>query len=310
MQVSSCPAPTVVSATALSATSVQIEFSRRINPASVNANGSQFAGDNGLAISAAVVDDRTVTLTTSSQGNSSYAVSVANTVTDTLGTGVGTPNTAMFAGFVTRAVLRLTEIAPSIASATINRDLIELKAITGGTLQGITVTQALSIVDTFVTLPAVTVATGDVIVVHLNPDSNAAAESASKMQSPSAMFPANYDTAWDILGTTQNVTHTARVIEVRDSFGTLQDAAAFLHSSTVPTSGFVSRVEAIQTLGHWLPADCGGSACDATNIAGIVVDWAGTGTTAAGNTVRRAVGAADTHTKNDWSVGPHTLGAG
>jgi hypothetical protein len=44
----SCPAPKVVSAVALSATSVQVTFDRLIDPATLHTNGDQFTFSNGL----------------------------------------------------------------------------------------------------------------------------------------------------------------------------------------------------------------------------------------------------------------------
>ena len=57
----------VVSAVATSPTSVQITFARNIDTASVMANGSQFTADNGLTLSAPVVSNNLITLTTSGQ---------------------------------------------------------------------------------------------------------------------------------------------------------------------------------------------------------------------------------------------------
>jgi hypothetical protein len=93
----SCPAPVVAGATGTSATTVQVTFSRQVAPASVAAAGTQFTFDNGLTATAAVVSGRTVTVTTGAQvAGEAYVVTVAQTVTDTLGTPLGTPATATF----------------------------------------------------------------------------------------------------------------------------------------------------------------------------------------------------------------------
>jgi len=98
----SCPAPAVVSATALSPTSLRIAFSRNILGTSVAADGSQFTFDNGLSASAAVVSGRTVTLTTGAQAAGTiYVATIATSVTDLSGGAVGSPGTASFAGFAT-----------------------------------------------------------------------------------------------------------------------------------------------------------------------------------------------------------------
>jgi hypothetical protein len=50
---SNCPAPVLVSATDVSATTVRLTFSRHIDPGSVLGNGSQFTLDGGLTVSGA-----------------------------------------------------------------------------------------------------------------------------------------------------------------------------------------------------------------------------------------------------------------
>jgi hypothetical protein len=98
--VSNCPAPTVLAALATSATTVNITFTR--NVANVNPDGSQFTftGGTGLTASAASVSGRVVTVTTDAQTSGTlYTVTVANSVTDTYNTALGTPATTMFAGF-------------------------------------------------------------------------------------------------------------------------------------------------------------------------------------------------------------------
>ena len=104
ISVTSCPAPRVVSAVALSATTVSVTFDRNIDPATVMAGGAQFVitGSGGLAVSAAVASGaRTVTLTTATQTMAaSYTVTVASTVHDTIGTGIDpAANAATFTGF-------------------------------------------------------------------------------------------------------------------------------------------------------------------------------------------------------------------
>lgn len=100
VQVSGCPAPQVVGAEAGSFTSVDVRFDRLVAATSVDANGSQFTIP-GLTVSAAAVNGKTVTLTTTAQTtSSSYTVTVFHTVTDTYGTSLnGAANTASFTGY-------------------------------------------------------------------------------------------------------------------------------------------------------------------------------------------------------------------
>jgi len=100
VQVSGCPAPNVAGAEAGSSTSVDVRFDRLVAPTSVDANGSQFTIP-GLTVSAAVVNGKIVTLTTTAQSTStSYTVTVSTTVTDTYGTSINAAsNSATFTGF-------------------------------------------------------------------------------------------------------------------------------------------------------------------------------------------------------------------
>src|ERR1044072_5920784 len=96
-----CPDPAVVGATAASAVSVIVTFDRHIDPASVNASGAQFTFDGGLVATAAAVtgDGTEVTVTTTPQViGTTYEVTVASSVQDTLGAGIdATMNSAVFA---------------------------------------------------------------------------------------------------------------------------------------------------------------------------------------------------------------------
>lgn len=99
--IDSCPAPTVTGAIATSETTVDVTFDRMIEPSSVMGDGSQFTFTDSLVASAASVSGNVVTVTTGSQDESvEYTVTVADTVTDLVGTGVDSAaNTAMFMGF-------------------------------------------------------------------------------------------------------------------------------------------------------------------------------------------------------------------
>ncbi len=161
---------------------------------------------------------RQVTLTTSAQTPATnYTVSVAATVTDLLGEPVNPgEDTALFTGFVQPANLVLNEIAPNITSS---KDLIELRATSAGTVNGLTLNSRPT-ATTLATFPNVTVAAGDLIVVHLNADGDfPSSETTAKNQHPSASFPGTYDGAWDFLGGTTGITYSNRVLSVeREGF--------------------------------------------------------------------------------------------
>jgi hypothetical protein len=111
--VATCPAPTVLSIAALSATSVRVSFDRQIDPASITNAATQFTFDNGLTTTAAMPNGKQVILTTSSQApGATYKLTVATTVKDKRGAAVGTPNTATFTSVRTIAVLGARLIVP------------------------------------------------------------------------------------------------------------------------------------------------------------------------------------------------------
>ncbi|NUP04743.1 MAG: hypothetical protein HOW73_01640 [Polyangiaceae bacterium] len=312
-----CDSPTVTNAVAASGTSVQITFSRQIDPASVMANGSQFTFDNGLTASAATASGNTVTVTTSAQSNLTYTVTVAGTVEDTLGTGVGSPDTATFSGFVTPAVLQINEINANITGGC---DLIELRVVSAGVATGFTLTERTGNTanDELTTaFPALTVAANDIILVHIlgqgacNPGGSTN-ETTSKNQQPAATFTANVDTAWDLYATDNGLTNTDNVLIIRDGLGSIQDAV-LLSDDATGTSAVASETAAEQAraAGQWLLANGTPAAMnffvDDDFSANAALDLNGTATTRAGNSIVR--GTADTHTKNDWSVAASTWGA-
>jgi hypothetical protein len=125
-----CPAPKVQAAFAQSATSVKLQFDRQIETSSVTADGTQFTFDNGLTATAATVSGKTVMLTTSPQSASAnYTVTVANSVTDLRGSGVdASATTAMFAGVVPPAIVRINEVNANLSNGC---QLIELRVVQG-----------------------------------------------------------------------------------------------------------------------------------------------------------------------------------
>jgi hypothetical protein len=207
------------------------------------------------------------------------------------------------------ASLLLNEVSPNITSS---HDLIELLVVKGGNTQGITIQQGISSATIFATLPSIDVQVGDRIIVHLNPatatGSAPASETFSIAQYPTALYSANYDTAWDVLGGADGVTYTSRVLLVKDANGAIQDAVPFAGSSA-PAS-FFTDLQTLQSLGLWFPADCGGSPCTGISIPAaqdISVNWTGAGTSPAGNSVQRK--SAKTFLQStDWTVAASTLG--
>ncbi len=99
----SCPAPVVLSAEAIGDATVVVTINRAVDPTSVLTDGSQFTFSHGLTASAASATGNEITVITSAQTPGTvYTVTVAQTVTDLLGTGMAAPpdNQADFTGFI------------------------------------------------------------------------------------------------------------------------------------------------------------------------------------------------------------------
>lgn len=307
-----CPAPVVASAVALSSTSVRITFSRNILASSVAADGSQFTFDNGATASAATVSGRTVTVTTSAQAvGTTYAVTVASTVTDLQGTALGTPSNATFPGFVTPAVVRINEVNANIATSC---DLIELRVVTGGTLNGIKLQERVGgSGELAFTFPPVIVQTNDFVVVHLNASnttcnpSGATQETTSPTEQPASMHPRNYDTAYDFWNADNGLTATDNVFTLFDATGAISDAV-FISNDPVPNMmGVKTAAAATETAAAAVGAASQWDPVLATYIDDVfhmhaVLDLDATGTTAAGNSIQR-VDDTDDHNKADWTTG-------
>lgn len=298
-----CNAPKVQSALATSDTSLVVTFDRDLDGSSLVADGSQLTFDNGLVASAATVAaSNQINVTTASQGmNQSYTVTVASSLKDTLGKGVdGAANTAKFTSFNSVATLQLNELNPAITGSL---NLIELLATGAGNLNGITVEQNITGAVVLATLPNLTVAQGDRVVVHLGA-TTATTETTSQTDCGDASCYAN---AWDVAGGTTGITYSGRVLVVRAPNKTIQDGAAFF-SGTLP-SGFYSDVMALQAAGQWLPADCGGNPCNTNTLAeSVSASWTSCGTGPTGASVARKANA-DTNVAGDWAVGTSTFGA-
>mgnify|MGYP000921063552 CR=1 FL=1 len=307
-----CLPPTVAMAQAASSTSVVITFDRLLDPASVQASDFTFTG--GLTASAVMVSGKTVTVTTSMQtSGTSYTVTVAG-VTDVLGEAIDPAlDEATFTGFVVPAGLLFNEVSPNIASG---RDLVELLVTSPGTVNGVTLLQDGTNVETLATLPDVSVAMGDLIVIHLNPSGATGAapgsETTAKNQYAAAMYSANYDGAWDFHGGNTGITFNNRVFRLEAPGGAILDAVPFvLSNAAAPPAAFPGDLQALQALARWLPADCGGQLCTYTSTptaVSISVDYLGVGSTPTGNTISRKPGM-NTMQKSDWNAaGPHSLG--
>ncbi len=315
LQVLSCPAPRLLYVVPTSGTSLSLRFDRRIRPESVLSSGGQFTFDNGLVATSATVVDTEVRLTTSSQvAGSDYTLTVAGTVQDVMGTGVdATTRSKSFVGFEKPALLNINEVAPNLSTGipSVQRDVVELYVVESGSTVNMTLTT-----DNFVvaTLPRVQVTKGDIIVVHLSPDTATngdapASETLGKDEYPEATHGANYDTAWDFHGASNGfISYTNAVLRVKDPAGTTLDAEAFAQPSMSPP-GFPALLQALQAEGLWQPADCGGALCTYSSVPSaldVSANWAGLPNSRS-TTVYR-INPTYTRSADDWTTGPSSLG--
>lgn len=303
----SCPAPRVLSALALSATTVRVTFDRALDAASVLADGSQFTFDGGLAATAAFASGAEVAVTTTAQaGGTSYTVSVASSVTNLYGSAVDPAyRQATFDGWVSPAALRLSEVN---ASVTGGGDLVELEVMLAGSMRDAVLQTGVGAPVVLATLPDVEVAAGDRVVVHLSPAAGVVTETTTKGDCTDA---ACYASAWDVAGAAQGINDTTRILAVKSALGVIQDAVPFTDGGTTGVPGtFVTDLEDLQLMGLWLPADCGGEVCSLSTTPTaleISASWAGMGATATGDSVRRTA-SADSDLAADWAVGPSSFG--
>ncbi|NVJ22118.1 hypothetical protein HUW62_12910 [Myxococcus sp. AM011] len=311
----SCPAPKLVTAAASSLTAVTLTFDRNIAQESITDLATQFTFSNGLSATNFQVNGRVVTLTTTAQTpGAAYIVTVADTVKDTRGSSVVAPNnTDEFTGFRTAAVVRITEVQPNMANG---MDLVELQVLSSGTTDGLVLQQDVNSALVLLAFPNVNVAQGDLIVVHINEAAAYQGETTAKDQFPKTTVAANYDNAWDFKGGATGITFSSRILLVKDTAGTIQDAVSFARTAGTPPGAFPGNLQAIQAAGQWLPADCGGALCTTSSTptaAQVSADWTTIPTTAANvtpatDTIRR-VSATDNNTGADWAVGPQSWGA-
>ena len=99
LTVRSCPPPEVVSAVAMDPTHVVVTFSQAIDPATVQASDFTFAGGSPtLTASAASVMGDEITVTTNTMGDGQTYTVIVSGLNDTLGTPIGSTNSASFTG--------------------------------------------------------------------------------------------------------------------------------------------------------------------------------------------------------------------
>jgi hypothetical protein len=252
LQLLACPAPRVVSAIALDATSVRVTVDRHIDPGSLTTVTAQLAFSGGLFATDASVNGRDVVVTTSSHApGAPYTVTVAASVKDTLGAGVDAgARSAPFTGYRPVAIVELNEVGPA---QTDDRDLVELRVATTGWAGGIRLEHGVLSPTVLATLPDMELQAGDLVVVHLNAPAGVTTETTSKT---SCADGACFGAAWDVVGATTGIPWDGRVLTVRNAQGTLTFAVPFGDWGMTPAPGWLEDFGKIQELGLWHPASC------------------------------------------------------
>ncbi len=316
--VTSCPAPKVVSAVATASDTVVVTLDRFVAPGSITDAASQITFDNGLSATGASVDGRTILVTTTAQApGQQYTVTLAATITDTLGTGVDqTANQADFLGYTQPALVAINEVNANIASGC---DLIELRVISGGSMDGYSIKERNSTILTFTGLM---VDTNDFVIVHLDGNdvancnlNSSGNETASIIEHPTAQFGSNFDQAWDWYSTDTGLTRTNNVIQLLDNQGVIMDAVLLANESDCTNYNSASASESaaadVAEDGEWTAPDGtvpAGGFVNQTFCENAAKDLDGTGTDRSGDSIQRN-GNTDTNTMNDWTQTTSTWAA-
>jgi len=316
--VTSCPAPVIVNATAPTSSTVVVNFSRLIDPATVTAG--LFTGNNGLMINTAVVTGRSITLTTSTQtSGTNYAITIAAGIMDTRGVALGgTPPTANFIGFTVPAKVLINELNANIANGC---DLIELRVTQDGSMGGWKITERLgnegaSTPELSFTFPqGFNVTKNALVMLHESSASTkcnvngATQEVNTPTDQGSASFAGNYDSAFDFWAADAGLVATDNVITLSDAAGNIVDAV-LLTTTTTGAQDSLAQGNVVAAAGQWTPGPTAGGMYAAADFSAAAVPGlgsAGSAATGMATSIQRNTDT-DTNAKADWVTAPQTFG--
>ncbi|ACY18420.1 hypothetical protein Hoch_5945 [Haliangium ochraceum DSM 14365] len=299
---------------------IELRFDRSLTPSTVAADGSQFSfANDALQVSAAQLSGRVVTLTTSTmEPNQSYELTVDTAITDFFGRNLdnGRNRVTVNTGN-TPALLHINEVKANIAPGC---DLVELRVVQGGQMEGIVLRDRTTPVLTFTDW---VVETNDIIVVHFDRLTSYCKRDGDGNETDSVtQYPrsdTNFDTAYDWYTDDLNISQSDTTLLVVDADGDIIDAA--LMSGTTATNPFEeSEIAAAQAAeaGEWQDPDgevpgggFRGAAFHANAASGLELDpinvIGGFGPLENARSVQR-VGNADTNNKTDFSAAVQTFG--
>ncbi len=213
------------------------------------------------------------------------------------------------------ADVRINELNANISGGC---DLVELRVVSGGSMEGYVLRERTGSV--FMFPPGFTVATNDVLVVHFNGPSAActggvarpANETLSAAEVPAATVSTNYDTAYDFYVDDTGLTGTDNVISLLDLTGAYVDVVLVSDDPTGSAAGGSEDAAAqAAAAGEWTAPDGtipdGGFVDDVFN-ANAVQDLNGTGTDTVGDSIQRTDDLDTNHT-GGWGQAASSWGA-
>ena len=229
----------VNSATATSATSVNVTFSHTPNTAVAETPGNYvITGGAGVAVSGASLSGNIVTLTTAAQVvGQAYVVTVSN-VTRASDSGALVGTTGNFTGYSPVANLKISEVSVDGGG-----DSLEFIVTSAGSITGMQVYVKDVLTYTFPAASAMSV--GDIIVLHAQA-SGTDETGGNPTASGDAGATAGYD-FWD--NTIGSITSTDMEVAVATSTGTYMDYVAW--SDGAFGSGQSTRVSTRVAAGDW-----------------------------------------------------------
>lgn len=265
--------------------------------APIFSNGAGVVTNDHDSSSFAVVSGSTYPVTPTADTN--YTLTVTNAAGDQATSTIN---------YVVPAFVRINEVNANIASGC---DLIELRVILGGDMNGIKLTERTGSVasgEMSLTFPAMKVAKNEFIVVHLNGNSatcnpgGATQETTGVAQQPGSTFGANFDAAYDFHSPDTGLTNTDNVLTVFNATGVITEALFVSDdpSGNTTTAASETAAAAVGAANQWSPKlDTYIDTVFRTNAAD---DLNATGTARTGTSIQR-LDDSDTNSKSDWTSG-------
>ncbi len=216
----------------------------------------------------------------------------------------------------TNAVLVINEVNANITTGC---DLVELRVVTGGAVNGMTLRERNI---TMATLPNATVAKNDVIVVHLNAD-NAACNPAVAGVTETVSFTestalTSYPTAWDVYPlVSDGLVATNSVLSIHDNLAVMQDAVFLTNdiaSVAAHAGSTATTAELARAAGQWIlpngttpPADFFATTTPVQFHSNAVGDLNATAVDSLGISIQRTT-SVDSNNLNGWGMVAATFG--